>query len=413
MCIRDRTNIGRAMVGDVIKFRNCRILRGGQVITDNLWVQDGKVIDPEKRFWEAKAERQFAADRVVDCHGLLIAPGYIDIQLNGAFGVDFTCADLTPEQLDTVAAGVLQQGVTSFCPTVVTSSPEVYRRVLPLLGPRKGSAAASGILGVHLEGPFISECKYGAHDKTLIRHPDQGGQSLSAMYGSEFERCAKIVTIAPELPGALDAIAAMSEVGIVASLGHSAADLDVATNGVRHGATLITHLFNAMNPFHHRDPGIVGLLGATDHGAEDGVFFGLIVDGIHCHPASVRMAHKASPAGVVLVTDAMMAMGLSPGEYPLGTMQVEITDRAYIAGTTTLAGSIAKMDSCVRRFREDTGCSIVEALEAASLHPAQVLGVAPQKGTLEFGADADLIFLDDQLNVQACYVGGELAWSEF
>eukprot|EP00658_Telonema_sp_P-2_P010254 TRINITY_DN13865_c0_g1_i10.p1 TRINITY_DN13865_c0_g1~~TRINITY_DN13865_c0_g1_i10.p1 ORF type:complete len:126 (-),score=27.38 TRINITY_DN13865_c0_g1_i10:572-949(-) len=125
------------------------------------------------------------------------------------------------------------------------------------------------------------------------------------------------------------------------------------------------------------------------------------------------MAHKASPAGVVLVTDAMMAMGLSPGEYPLGTMQVEITDRAYIAGTTTLAGSIAKMDSCVRRFREDTGCSIVEALEAASLHPAQVLGVAPQKGTLEFGADADLIFLDDQLNVQACYVGGELAWSEF
>jgi len=413
-------------LGGVIKFRNCKILRGGSIVDDDLWVKDGTVIDPAARFWEAmRGDDAKAADVVVDCKGLLIAPGFLDVQLNGAFGVDFTNPELTAEQVQTVSEGILRHGVTSYCPTVVTSSPDVYNNVLPMLGPAEGSPSSACILGAHLEGPYISEHKYGAHDINLIRSPTDGFSSLDECYGPSLQKCARIVTLAPELPGAIAAVEGLAGHGIVASLGHSACDLGTASQAVSAGATMITHLFNAMQPFHHRDPGLIGLLGsdspeATDDAADaadttkcdvPGVSYGIIADGVHCHPASVRIAYNACPKGAVLVTDAMMAMGLPPGFYPLGTMKVEITDRAHIAGTKILAGAIAPMDVCVRNFIKFTGCTVIEALEAASLHPAQVVGVAPRKGTLDFGADADLIFLDDELKVQGCYVNGEYAWS--
>lgn len=408
--------------GQVTKFRNCKLLRGGEIVQDDLWVKHGKIIDPESRFWEAmKSDEVEAADVVVDCRGMLLSPGFIDVQLNGAFGVDFTNTELTMGQVDKVSEGILKHGVTSYCPTVVTSSPAVYNKVLPLLAPAPGGAAKACSLGAHLEGPFICKKKKGAHDVNLIRSPVEGFKSLLDCYGQEFERCTKIVTLAPELPGAvpsadlgsgvIDAVSGLASRKIVASLGHTACDLAEANRAVTEGATMITHMFNAMQSFHHRDPGLVGVLGSDPKEETPGVYYGIICDEIHCHPASVRIAYNASPKKVVLVTDAMMAMGLPPGQYPLGTMTVDITDRACIAGTDTLAGAIAPMDVCMRNFMKFTGCSVVEALEAASLHPAEVAGVAPQKGTLEVGSDADVIFLDEELHVQACYVGGEMAWS--
>merc|ERR1712086_923182 len=398
--------------GQVTKFRNCKLLRGGEIVQDDLWVKHGKIIDPESRFWEAVLGDELeAADVVVDCKGMLLSPGFIDVQLNGAFGVDFTNAELTMDQGDKGSEGILKHGVTSYCPTVVTSSPAVYDKVLPLLAPAPGGAAKACSLGAHLEGPFICKKKKGAHDINLIRSPVEGFSSLEECYGSELERCAKIVTLAPELKGAIDAVKGLASRNIVASLGHTACDLAQANRAVTAGAYMITHMFNAMQSFHHRDPGLVGVLGSDPKEETAGVYYGIICDEIHCHPASVRIAYNASPKKVVLVTDAMMAMGLPPGQYPLGTMTVDITDRACIAGTDTLAGAIAPMDVCMRNFHKFTGCSVVEALEAASLHPAEVAGVAPKKGTLEVGADADLIFLNEELHVQACYVAGEMAWS--
>lgn len=222
-----------------------------------------------------------------------------------------------------------------------------------------------------------------------------------------------MVTIAPEIPGALEVIAELHGKGIVVSLGHSAATLAVAEAAVANGAKCITHLFNAMNPFHHRDPHIMGLLASDQIPSGTTMFYGLIADGIHTHPTALRIAHRLHPRGAVLVTDATAPMGLPPGIYPLGCQTVEVkNNRAVIAGTDLLCGSIATLDQCVRYFLQSTGCSLVEALEAATLHPAQLLGITSKKGTLDSDTDADFILLDDELNVRATYIAGELVWKD-
>ncbi|CAL8265785.1 unnamed protein product [Gadus morhua 'NCC'] len=220
-----------------------------------------------------------------------------------------------------------------------------------------------------------------------------------------------MVTLAPELAGSQSVVEELSQRGVTVSLGHSVANLSQAEEAVQQGASFITHLFNAMLPFHHRDPGIVGLLTSDRIPAGRSVFYGMIADGIHTNPAALRIAHRAHPAGLVLVTDAIMAMGLPPGRHTLGQQVIEIQGlHAYVAGTTTLSGSIATMDMCVRHFQQASGCSVPEALEAASLHPAQLLGISHQKGSLEYGCDADLVLMDDQMVLEATYISGVEVW---
>jgi N-acetylglucosamine-6-phosphate deacetylase len=165
-----------------------------------------------------------------------------------------------------------------------------------------------------------------------------------------------------------------------------------------------------MGPFHHRDPGLIGLLGLTHKRP----FYGLILDGVHSHHTSARIIRTCHPEGLVLVTDGMAGTGLPPGEYDLAGRAVVVTkDGAFIKGTNTIAGSNVTLDSCVRTLIEYTGCSVVDALEGATLHPAQVLGIHTHKGTLAFGADADVVLLDEQLRVQRTYIGGELVFDNF
>lgn len=165
-----------------------------------------------------------------------------------------------------------------------------------------------------------------------------------------------------------------------------------------------------MGPFHHRDPGLIGLLGLTSRRP----FYGLILDGVHSHPTSARIIRTCHPDGLVLVTDAMMGMGLPLGEYDLAGQRVELRpEGAFLAGTNTIAGSAVSMDSCVRTLLEYTGCSVEQALEAATLHPAQVLGLETQKGTLEFGADADFVLLSEDMQVLRTYIAGELVFDRF
>ncbi|KAM4717141.1 N-acetylglucosamine-6-phosphate deacetylase isoform 4-T4 [Anableps anableps] len=336
----------------IIQFINCRILREHTLQREDLWIRDGKILDPEKLFFD----EQGYADQQLDCGGGVLAPGFIDVQING----------------------------------------------------------------LHLEGPFISAEKKGAHPEQFLRTFRSGGmEDLMETYGS-LEDVA-IVTLAPELPHSQSVVRMLCQKGITVSLGHSVADLSQAEDAVRHGASFITHLFNAMLPFHHRDPGIVGLLTSDQIPAGRTVFYGMIADGIHTNPAALRIAHRAHPSGLVLVTDAITAMGLPPGHHTLGQQVIEIQGlHAYVAGlrlphsgpagTKTLSGSIATMDMCVRHFKQATGCSVEEALEAASLHPAQLLGISHRKGNLDYGADADLVLLDDGLRVRATYISGEEVW---
>ncbi|XP_026303344.1 N-acetylglucosamine-6-phosphate deacetylase [Piliocolobus tephrosceles] len=391
----------------VLQFTNCRILRGGKLLREDLWVRGGRILDPEKLFFE---ERRVADERR-DCGGRILAPGFIDVQINGGFGVDFSQAtEDVGSGVALVARRILSHGVTSFCPTLVTSPPEVYHKVVPQIPVKSGGPHGAGVLGLHLEGPFISREKRGAHPEAHLRSFEANAfQDLLATYGPLDN--VRIVTLAPELSHSHEVIRELTTRGICVSLGHSVADLRAAEDAVWSGATFITHLFNAMLPFHHRDPGIVGLLTSDRLPAGRCIFYGMIADGTHTNPAALRIAHRAHPQGLVLVTDAIPALGLGNGRHTLGQQEVEVDGlTAYVAGTKTLSGSIAPMDVCVRHFLQATGCSVESALEAASLHPAQLLGLEKSKGTLDFGADADFVVLDDSLHVQATYISGELVW---
>ncbi|CAL9692806.1 unnamed protein product [Knipowitschia caucasica] len=392
---------------DITQFVNCRILRDHQLQREDLWVRQGRILDPEKLFFD---EKGFADERV-DCGGDIIAPGFIDVQINGGFGVDFSLPSSDAAAgVRLVGERILEHGVTSFCPTLVTSPPSVYHQVLPQIKVQNGGAHGAGVLGVHLEGPYLSPLKKGAHpEKCLRSFSGPGLQDLIQTYGTLDP--VTVVTLAPELKHSRGVVRELTGRGITVSLGHSAADLSTAEDAVQNGASFITHLFNAMLPFHHRDPGIVGLL--TSDRLDRSVFYGMISDGIHTHPAALRIAHRAHPAGLVLVTDAIPALGLPAGRHTLGQQEVEIQGlQAFVAGTQTLSGSIAPMDICVRHFRQASGCSLEEALEAASLHPAQLLNLSHRKGALDYGCDADLLILDDELNVKATYISGEEVWKK-
>ncbi|XP_014825389.1 PREDICTED: putative N-acetylglucosamine-6-phosphate deacetylase [Poecilia mexicana] len=391
----------------IIQFTNCRILREHKLQREDLWVRDGKILDPEKLFFD----EQGYADRRLDCAGAIVAPGFIDVQINGGYGVDFSqpCEDVSAG-VSLVAKKILEHGVTSFCPTLVTSPPAVYHQVLPQINVHNGGPEGAGVLGFHLEGPFISSEKRGAHPERFLRTFRSGGtDDLMETYGS-LDNVA-MVTLAPELPHSQSVVSTLRQKGVTVSLGHSVANLSQAEDAVRHGASFITHLFNAMLPFHHRDPGIVGLLTSDQIPAGRTVFYGMIADGIHTNPAALRIAHRAHPSGLVLVTDAITAMGLPPGRHTLGQQVVQIQGlHAYVAGTKTLSGSIATMDMCVRHFKQAAGCSVEDALEAAALHPARLLGISHRKGSLHYGADADLVLLDDGLRVRTTYISGEEVW---
>lgn len=388
------------------QFRNCRLLRDSEIITDDLWVRDGKIIDPRIIFWE----EQVKADVHIDCNNVIICPGFIDVQINGGFGVDFSSdTDKLEEGLVTVAKGLLQHGVTSFCPTIVTSTQQSYNEILKTVKRTPGGENGAEILGAHLEGPFLNPDMKGAHKAHLMRQiSTKGAQEMEDFYGTLDH--VSIVTLAPELAGEnMESIKQLVQRNIVVSIGHSAANEEIAEQAAKKGATFITHLFNAMLPFHHRDPGIVGLL--TSYDIPKPMFYGLIADGIHTHPTATRIAHRSHPRGLVLITDAIAALGLPPGLHKLGPMQVEIDhEKATLQGTNTLAGSIASMDVCIQRFKKMSGCTIVEALEGATLHPAQLLQIEHRKGILNYNSDADLVFVDDDLNVHATFIAGEPVW---
>ncbi|GFS46608.1 n-acetylglucosamine-6-phosphate deacetylase [Trichonephila inaurata madagascariensis] len=394
--------------GKLIQFHNCTILRDGHIMREDLWVRDSKIVNPEPVFYDEKV----IADLKIDCGNALIVPGFIDLQINGGFGFDFS----TPKEdiatsINMVAKGILQHGVTSFCPTLITSTPDKYREIIPKIKIQNGGKHGAGVLGIHVEGPFINKEKRGAHPIQHVKSLKNGIDDVINTYGTLYN--IRIITLAPELDVKGSVIEELVRQGITVSLGHSTCSLSDGEKAVAHGASFITHLFNAMLPFHHRDPGLVGLLTSEKLPPNKKIFYGIIADGIHTHPAALRIAYNANPKGLVLVTDAMSAMGLQPGTYNIGDQKVDVTNTcAVVSGTQTLSGSIATMDSCIRFLLKSVGCSLVEAIECATLHPAQVLGITKSKGTLNFGTDADFVFLNSNLEVEATYINGSCVWSK-
>lgn len=371
----------------IVRYYNARVIKNHALVNGELWTLNGKIISSQEK-----------TDFEVNMQGMILAPGYIDLQINGAFGIDFS---EQADQVEHVAKLLTQYGVTSFLPTLVSLDNEHYSQLLPHLQPRRGGAHGAHILGIHLEGPFFHPTKCGAHNPNLLRIPIH---PLEDMYGNL--EGVKIVTLAPELPGAAPAIRYLKSKQIIVSAGHTNATFEEAQTAFLQGVTMATHLFNAMPPFHHRNPGIIGAIFSNNS-----IHYSIIADGYHLHPTTIELAWKIQPKGLFLVTDAMQALGLPDGTYHLGTMQVDVQKKcAFIAGTQTLAGSTLSMDAAVRFFKSSTDCSIVDAIEAATLKPATVMGIQNIKGHLNEGADADFVVLDDDLHVQATYVLGQLVW---
>ncbi len=339
--------------------------------------------------------------RVIDAAGLLLVPGFIDLQLNGAFGHDFTAS---PNTIWPVAAGLPRFGVTAFLPTIITSPPEAVaeaQRILTVQKPEGYQGAEP--LGLHLEGPFLNPTKKGAHNPAYLRTPDR---SLISDWTPE--QGVRLVTLAPELPGALELVEQLTTRGVVVSAGHSLATFSQAQAGLNAGITYGTHLFNAMPPLGHRDPGLAGAL--LTHKP---CVTGIIPDGIHTHPAVVDLIWEAKGRhGVNLVSDAMAALGMPPGQYHLNDFEVVVTESDARLADGTLAGSILPLDVALRNLINFTGCSLSDALAAITTTPATVLGISHQRGRVAPGLIADLVLLNQDVEVVFTITRGQITYQK-
>lgn len=339
------------------------------------------------------------AAEIRDATGLILTPGLLDLQVNGGFGHDFT-AD--PATIWPVAAGLPRYGVTGFLPTIITSPPERARAAQGVLraGPPPGWIGANP-LGLHLEGPFLNPGKKGAHNPAYLRLPSAAAiDDWSAAAG------VRLVTLAPELPWASEAIAALRDRDVVVSAGHSLATYDEAAAGFDAGARYATHLFNAMPPLHHREPGL-----AAAALADPRVVVGLIPDGLHVHPALVKLVwHILGPERLNLVTDAMAAMGVAPGEYLLGDFTVRVDDHSARLPDGTLAGCVLSLDAILRAFLAFSGAALPAALATVTTTPARLLGLEGRLGRIAPGLAADLVLLTPDLAVVETFVAGQCVY---
>jgi N-acetylglucosamine-6-phosphate deacetylase len=334
-----------------------------------------------------------------DVSGLTISPGLVDLQVNGGFGEDFTS---DPSAIWRVGARLPEQGVTAFLPTIVTSPSDNVDAAIRALSDRPASYRGAEPLGLHLEGPMISSRRPGIHDAGLLQLPaDAPIERWSRQRG------VALVTLAPELAGAERAVRTLLEAGVVVSAGHTAADYDQARDAFRWGIGMITHLYNAMEPFDHRSPGLVGATFDTDD-----VIACLIVDGIHSHPSAVRTAWRLlGPQRLALVTDAMAAAGMGDGRYQIGSLSAQVSHGRPRDSSGRLAGSTLTLDAAVRNLIDFTGCHPDDAAAAASGVPARALGLG-DRGRVEVGGRADFTLFDEAMRVVATMVGGEMVWRQ-
>lgn len=341
----------------ITKFTNCRILKGNHLVEEDLWVSavTGKIVETQVAFYDDFA----TPDQTIDLHGRIISPGLIDVQLNGAFGLNFSTVvpdmSLYGKSVRDLNRRLVQTGVTSYVPTVTSQTSDLYRAVLPHLGPSGANRLAEDgaeSLGAHCEGPFLNAGKHGIHNVQVLKEAHSIAD-LEDMYGAENidpEKSSarggrplpiKMITAAPELGAMTSLIPTLRARGIVYSMGHSEATYEDATAAVAAGATMITHLFNAMRPLHHRNPGIFGVLGSAERLARP--YFGIIADGIHLHPNTIKIAYNAHPDGFILVTDAMHMVGLPDGRYRWTNGEGEhyIVKKGFVLtleGTDSIAG---------------------------------------------------------------------------
>jgi N-acetylglucosamine-6-phosphate deacetylase len=377
-----------------------------EILDPLVFIEDGLISAVSSRAQKEIPQNATVVDLTKDFAGAILAPGFVDIHMHGGAGLDVMRA--TPAELPHLNKFLTTHGVTGYFPTTVAAPLDQTCRALERLADVIAAAAASSgcdaaqarPLGIHLEGPFLSHKRRGVHPAEYLVEPtlEIFERLWQAAHGQ-----VRMMTIAPELPGALEVIAEAARRKVCVSIGHSDAELDAARAGVRAGARHATHTFNAMRPLDHRDPGILGEV-LTDRQ----ITADIIADGIHVVPEVVQLFLQAKGVErAVLITDATAAAGMPDGTYQLGPIQVEVKDgRCTMDGK--LAGSVLTMDLAVRNVTRFAGWSLQHAVRAATMNATRAVGLA-QHGTLTPGAEANLVVLNPAGEVRQTFVRGRVA----
>lgn len=361
------------------------IIKNGLVLEDSgIFVKRDLAIDDSHKI---AREADPADTEIIDADGLYVLPGLVDVHIHGAMGHDF--CDGSTEGLEEIAAYLKSKGVTSFCPTSMTLPIEELKQIFSSILTVPSRHDLARILGIHMEGPFIAPKKKGAQKGAHIIPPDiPAFWALNDACGGNI----RIVTMAPETPGSMEFIAALHKEASI-SLGHSEADYQTASSAYQAGANHATHLFNAMPPLHHRNPGIIGA--AADHSH---VMIEVICDGIHVHPAAIRILFQIfGDDRVILISDAMRATGMEDGVYELGGQDVTKKGNLATLSDGTLAGSVTDLFACMQNA-VSFGIPLASAVKAASANPAKSIGM-DRVGSLAIGKEADVLLVDQNLQL--------------
>ncbi|MFF3839886.1 N-acetylglucosamine-6-phosphate deacetylase [Streptomyces sp. NPDC001930] len=369
-----------------------KVLAGAHVVLPTGIVENGRVIVEGDRIVGSAPEGTPA----LDLTGHWLVPGFVDMHNHGGGGASFTSGSV-----DEVLKGVHTHrlhGTTTVVASFVTGEMDFLTQRAGLLSEL---AEQGEIAGLHFEGPFISPCRKGAHDETLLRDPDPADvrKLIDAARGQ-----AKMVTLATELPGGIDSVRLLAEHGVIAAIGHTDASYEQTVEAIDAGATVATHLYNAMPALGHRAPGPIAALLEDER-----ITVELINDGTHLHPAALELAfHHAGPERVALITDAMDAAGFGDGRYMLGPLEVEVKDSvARLVEGGSIAGSTLTLDRAFKRAATIDGLPVDAVVQAISANPARLLGVYDRVGSLEPGKDADIVVLDAEFNLKGVMRKGE------
>ncbi|MET7859235.1 N-acetylglucosamine-6-phosphate deacetylase [Streptomyces sp. NPDC005318] len=368
------------------------VLAGARVVLPTGTVENGRVIVDGTRISGSAPENA----RTVELAGHWVVPGFVDMHNHGGGGASFTSGTV-----DEVLTGVRthrEHGTTTLVASTVTGE-------MGFLAQRAGVLSElveqGDLAGIHFEGPFISPCRKGAHSEQLLRHPDPAEvrKLMDAARGT-----AKMFTLATELPGGLESVRMLAEHGVIAAIGHTDATYEQTVEAIDAGATVATHLFNAMPPLAHREPGPIAALLEDER-----ITVELINDGTHLHPAALELAYRhAGASRVALITDAMDAAGFGDGRYQLGPLAVDVTDGvARLVEGGSIAGSTLTLDTAFRRSVTLDGIPVEDVVESISANPARLLGLYDRVGSLEPGKDADLVVLDDDFVLKGVMRKGE------
>lgn len=371
---------------------NSRLVLKDRIVENKVLLFDEKILSIQED------GESIEGAEIIDAKGSYVAPGFIDIHIHGAFGYD--AMDWDPETINHIREGLCRYGVTGFLPTTMSMDAGSIKTALKhIAASMKEEHPGARVLGAHLEGPFISLHRKGAH---APEHIVKGDYELIR----DYLEVIKIITIAPEAEGNLAFVHRMHEhPQISLSIGHSNATYEEAMEAIEAGIKSATHLFNAMSGMNHREPGVVGAVLNSD------IYCELIADNIHVHPAVYRIVAKAKGSDkLILITDAMRAACMKQGTYNLGGQVVQVDENSARLQDGTLAGSILRLNEAVRNMKNSTGLPLNEIINMVTLNPAKLIGLDQQMGSLEQGKKADMVIFDEDINIQAVIMNGKLSF---